>query len=243
MICTKRFRVLATLTLSLFKPGFIIPGVVLKGRWETKERDEIAHFLINHTPNGGSVSIASKRFRVGIRLQGGKIVDFTVNGKPITTLWEIKGTLLSLLEESKANFVIADGLPVTEGHLNVSLPFTAIMMEVLTLRDTLADGKAERYSGILRLHCTPRGGDREEFVRSIRLRYKDRVPFERLYKDFYYVLPAYINRLISGLREEGCVSLETAEGTSLSPVLLFLLVLLVSALSGFVSFLLFLRIM
>ncbi len=211
--------------------------MVLKGRWETGEKDEVIHFLLNQTPNHGRMFISLGEVRVNMGFAGGNLVSLEVNGRPVRRMYEVKGVLLRILERSAAEFLISDSTEVRDGNLN--LPFTALMMEVMALRDHLRAHtvRADYRGEVLRLHGIPKGGDEEEFVRDLRLKYKNDIPVDRLYRDYSHVSPEYLNYLISRLEGGGYVStVRTGEwGVPLHPVLLLVLVLLASAASGCAS--------
>ncbi|GEM_PF-4429429 len=211
--------------------------MVLKGRWETGERDEVIHFLLNQTPGHGKMSISLGELQVNMLLRGGSLVSLEVNGKPVRNLYEVKGVLLKILERSTADFLISNAPESRRGNLN--LPFTALMMEVITLRDHIKAHavRTEHRGEVLRLNGIPKGGDEEEFVRSLRLRYKNDIPMERLYRDYSHVSPDYLSYLISRLKDKGYISTVPLNGWGIPihPVLLLLLVLLASAISGCVS--------
>lgn len=219
--------------------------MVLKGRWETGERDEIIHFLLNQTPKDGRVSISLGELRVDMFLRGGNLVALNVNGRPIRKTYEVKGVLLHILERERANFVIADDPYPYEGNFN--LPFPALMMEVIALRDHLkAQGvKPERDGGVLQIHGIPRGGDEEEFVRDLRLRYKNHVPTDRLYRDFAHLLPEYLDSMVSRLKAGGYVStIRSGESRfPIHPLALFFLVIVASAVGGCATVFLIFRVM
>lgn len=221
--------------------------MILKGRWEAKEKDEVVHFLLKQIPNRGKVKVATGALKVDMYFSGNALLRFEINGIPLRRMWEIKGTLLSLLDKSSAEFTISDHITDLKGYMKV--PFPALMMEVMALKDAIVHygSTMQRFSGVFRIHSVPKGGDEEEFARTLSLRYKNDVPLNRLYRDYFFVHPAYIGGLISRLIEGGYAAVQGENrGEGISPAMLLILVLLtlvVSAISAAVSVFLIMRIL
>ena len=207
--------------------------MILKGRWETEEKDGIAHFLFNQIPPTGSVAITVQGLKMLMNFKGGKLVRFEVNGLPLKHLWEIKGALLLLLHSNRANFLISDSPPLSGDDF--AIPFHTLVLEVMTLKDEITTETLNVLrDAFVKLKGIPRGGDEEEFVRTLRLRYKRGATVNEILRDFPHVFPGYIAHLISRLLKGGYVELTNpAEGgLNLSPLWIFVLAFLVSALSG-----------
>ncbi|NPA80659.1 MAG: hypothetical protein GXO29_06400 [Thermotogae bacterium] len=215
--------------------------MVLKGRWETKEKDDTISFLLNQAPEEGKIVIKTKGLNVSMGVEGGFLVSFKANGRRINDLWEIKGVLLRLLDNDSAEFVITDEAPQSDGKLKV--PFMGLMMEVMALRDRLNEEKeSPPKDAILRLKDVPKGGDLEAFFRRLRLRFKNDVRICDIRKAYYLVHPKYLDLLVGELVGRGHATLKLKDNSSAlslrTALLVAIAVAVAAAIGGFFGVLL-----